>query len=88
MFLISPKTYIKRLERQLSFHFLIASDLTPQFVVNSWLRVVGNPVFVASHSEGGHFAAYEKPNELVGDLRKMYARGGPAYGVIQGKDGY
>ena len=56
--------------------------------VNRWLRIIGNPVFVASHSEGGHFAAYERPNELVGDLRKMYARGGPAYGVVQSKDGY
>ncbi|ESK82857.1 epoxide hydrolase [Moniliophthora roreri MCA 2997] len=45
-------------------------------------------VFTSSHEKGGHFAAYEKPDELVADLRKMFGKGGPAYGVVRGKDGY
>ncbi|KAF8158464.1 Alpha/Beta hydrolase protein [Crassisporium funariophilum] len=45
-------------------------------------------VFEADHESGGHFAAYEKPVELVGDLRKMFGKGGPAFGVVKGNDGY
>ncbi|ESK82991.1 epoxide hydrolase, partial [Moniliophthora roreri MCA 2997] len=45
-------------------------------------------VFQSRHEHGGHFAAHEKPAELVGDLRKMFGKDGPAYGVVPGKDGY
>ncbi|PPQ92837.1 hypothetical protein CVT25_004325 [Psilocybe cyanescens] len=45
-------------------------------------------VFEAEHDSGGHFAAHEKPDELVEDLRKMFGRGSPAYGVVEGKPGY
>ncbi|KAJ7301612.1 Alpha/Beta hydrolase protein [Mycena albidolilacea] len=54
----------------------------------SWTRALGNVVFDADHERGGHFAAYEKPEDLAGDLRKMFGRGGPAFGVVSGKDGY
>jgi len=47
-----------------------------------------NLVFEAEHDSGGHFAAHEKPEELVGDLRKMFGKGGPAFGVVPGKVGY
>ena len=47
-----------------------------------------NLVFRSQHESGGHFAAYEKPQELVGDLRKMFGKGGPAFGVVPGKVGY
>jgi len=47
-----------------------------------------NLVFQSGHSSGGHFAAHEKPEELVGDLRKMFGIGGPAFGVVPGKAGY
>ena len=40
------------------------------------------------HARGGHFAAHEAPEELVGDLRLMFGRGGPAYGVVADADGY
>ena len=45
-------------------------------------------VFEAEHDSGGHFAAHEKPAELAGDLRKMFGKGGPAYGVVQDRKGY
>ncbi|KAH6911426.1 alpha/beta-hydrolase [Coprinopsis sp. MPI-PUGE-AT-0042] len=47
-----------------------------------------NLVFEAEHTKGGHFAAHEQPELLVGDLRKMFGRGGGAYGVVTGKDGF
>ncbi|KAL1722882.1 Alpha/Beta hydrolase protein [Schizophyllum commune] len=54
----------------------------------SWKHTLGNVVFEAEHESGGHFAAHEKPEALVGDLRAMFGRGGPAYGVVPGRDGY
>ena len=45
-------------------------------------------VLQSQHDSGGHFAAHEKPQELVGDLRKMFGKGGPAYGVVPRKTGY
>ena len=45
-------------------------------------------VFESSHDSGGHFAAHEKPEELAGDLRKMFGKGGPAYGVVKERSGY
>uniref|UniRef100_D8PXJ8 Epoxide hydrolase N-terminal domain-containing protein n=1 Tax=Schizophyllum commune (strain H4-8 / FGSC 9210) TaxID=578458 RepID=D8PXJ8_SCHCM len=54
----------------------------------SWKHTLGNVVFEADHESGGHFAAHEKPEALVGDLRAMFGRGGPAYGVVFGRDGY
>jgi len=53
-----------------------------------WSRTLGNVVFESEHDSGGHFAAFEKPNELVADLRKMYGKGGPAFHVVSGKNGY
>ncbi|KAI1374527.1 epoxide hydrolase 1 [Hypoxylon crocopeplum] len=40
----------------------------------SWGRSLGPVVFEAQHKEGGHFPAYEKPELLVGDLRKMFGK--------------
>ncbi|KAI0035564.1 alpha/beta-hydrolase [Vararia minispora EC-137] len=54
----------------------------------TWTRTLGKVVFDRRHGSGGHFAAYERPEALVGDLRDMFGRGGPAYGVVQGRPGY
>ena len=53
-----------------------------------WSRTLGKLVFESEHESGGHFAAFEVPHQLVGDLRKMYGKGGPAHGVVPGKTGY
>ncbi|KAF2689547.1 microsomal epoxide hydrolase [Lentithecium fluviatile CBS 122367] len=37
---------------------------------SSWGRTLGPVAFERRHEEGGHFAAYEKPELLVDDLRK------------------
>ncbi|KZT38087.1 alpha/beta-hydrolase [Sistotremastrum suecicum HHB10207 ss-3] len=50
--------------------------------------LVGNLVYESSHSAGGHFAAFERPEDLVGDLREFHGIGGKAYGVVKGLTGY
>ncbi|KAI5304687.1 hypothetical protein KEM56_006114 [Ascosphaera pollenicola] len=54
----------------------------------TWMKMCAPVVFQAEHDSGGHFAAHEKPNLLAEDLRKMYGKGGGAFGVVSGKDGY
>ncbi|TPX07418.1 uncharacterized protein E0L32_002112 [Thyridium curvatum] len=48
---------------------------------SSWGRTLGPVVFERRHAAGGHFAAWERPEELVGDLREMFGAGGGAEGV-------
>ncbi|KAJ7243796.1 Alpha/Beta hydrolase protein [Mycena rebaudengoi] len=57
-------------------------------VPKSWSRGLGNIVYENEHDSGGHFAAYEKPVELVSDLRKMFGKEGPAFGVVSESSGY
>lgn len=53
-----------------------------------WARTIGNVVFESEHQSGGHFAAHEKPEELAADVRAMFGKGGPAFGVVSGRVGY
>ncbi|KAF9021722.1 Alpha/Beta hydrolase protein [Rhodocollybia butyracea] len=57
-------------------------------IPKSWYPHVGNVVFEAEHNVGGHFAALEQPEQLVADLQQMFGKGGSAYGVVPGRDGY
>ena len=50
--------------------------------------MIGKVVFERDHESGGHFAAYEKPELLAGDLRDMFGKGGPCYQVVKGASGY
>ncbi|EIM85901.1 alpha/beta-hydrolase [Stereum hirsutum FP-91666 SS1] len=54
----------------------------------TWVRSQSKVVFESAHKSGGHFAAYEQPDALAGDLWKMYGKGGPAYKVVPAKSGY
>ncbi|KAF7365633.1 putative epoxide hydrolase [Mycena venus] len=54
----------------------------------SWSKRMGKIVFEREHERGGHFAAHERPKELVQDLRDMFRKGGPAFGVVTGQSGY
>ncbi|KAI0734749.1 Alpha/Beta hydrolase protein [Fomitopsis betulina] len=54
----------------------------------TWARQAGNVVFESEHEAGGHFAAHEQPEALAGDVRAMFGKGGPAFGVVPGKTGY
>lgn len=49
----------------------------------TWGRLLGPVVFQKAHTTGGHFAAYEKPKELVEDIQSMFKRGGGAYSVTK-----
>lgn len=53
----------------------------------SWGRTLGPVVFERQHVDGGHFAAHERPEALVGDLNGMFGKGGGAYGVVEGREG-
>jgi pimeloyl-ACP methyl ester carboxylesterase len=54
----------------------------------TWVRTQGDVVFERDHDKGGHFFAWECPDQLVGDVRDMFGKGGGAAGVIPGKSGY
>ncbi|KAH9056306.1 Alpha/Beta hydrolase protein [Lactarius vividus] len=48
----------------------------------------GRIVFETEHKVGGNFAVYEQPEALVGDLRKMFGKSGPAASVVPRCAGY
>lgn len=54
----------------------------------TWIRKLGNVVFEHDSESGGHFFAFEEPDQLVKDVRDMFKKGGGAYGVITGRNGY
>ncbi|KAH9056295.1 alpha/beta-hydrolase [Lactarius vividus] len=60
----------------------------PRHTAGILLRSEGKIVFESDHEVGGHFAAYQQPEALVGDLRKMFGKSGPAASVVSGCDGY
>lgn len=49
---------------------------------------MGNLQFYEYHERGGHYASHEQPDALVADVRKMFGKGGVAYGVVAGREGY
>lgn len=53
-----------------------------------WLRGMGKVVWVGDAEKGGHFAAWEQPGKIAWELRGMFGKGGPAFGVVEGKSGY
>jgi hypothetical protein len=53
-----------------------------------WVKAMGPVVFIKDHSSGGHFAAWERPDELVDDIRTMFGKNGGAYGVVPGNTGF
>ncbi|PQE31875.1 epoxide hydrolase protein [Rutstroemia sp. NJR-2017a WRK4] len=57
-------------------------------VPKRWGRTLGEVVYEVENDTGGHFYAHEKPDYLVRDLRVMFGKGGGAFGVVDGCDGY
>ncbi|KAJ3565238.1 hypothetical protein NPX13_g7578 [Xylaria arbuscula] len=49
----------------------------------AWNRRLGDVIFEQEHERGGHFAAWEQPELLVGDLRVMFGKGGGAHGAVE-----
>jgi hypothetical protein len=60
------------------------NTVTPYY---RWLKEK-HVVFESEHQRGGHFAAYERPEALAGDLRRMFGQGGPAFAVVKTNNGY
>jgi microsomal epoxide hydrolase len=54
----------------------------------AWYHAIGNVVKEKEFDCGGHFAAWEVPELLAGDLKEFFGRDGAAYEAVQGKDGY
>ncbi|KAI0441730.1 microsomal epoxide hydrolase [Xylaria telfairii] len=55
---------------------------------STWIRTLGEVVFEREHEDGGHFASWERPDEIVKDLRDMFGKGGGAFGCVKGATGY
>jgi hypothetical protein len=53
-----------------------------------WDRTMGPVVFEKLHQKGAHFAAWERPDAIVDDLRSMFGKEGGAFGVVGGKSGF
>ena len=48
----------------------------------SWARTLGNIVFERRYQDGGHFAAYERPEKLAEDLQEMFKAEGKLEGIV------
>ncbi|KAJ2935539.1 hypothetical protein H1R20_g1553, partial [Candolleomyces eurysporus] len=84
----SPEGFARNIETPIPVgHSYFPKELA--VLPRSWIKA-SNPtlVFESEHEGGGHFAAHERPEGLVSDLRKMFGKGGPAFGVVPGKTGY
>ncbi|KAI1503161.1 microsomal epoxide hydrolase [Biscogniauxia marginata] len=51
-----------------------------------WAYGQGNVVYEKDHADGGHFAAWERPEAVVADLREMFGLKGGARGVVKTVD--
>ncbi|KAL1307000.1 hypothetical protein AAFC00_005630 [Neodothiora populina] len=49
----------------------------------TWARTHGPVVYEREHSSGGHFLAWERPEEVAKDLKAMFGKGGPCDGVTK-----
>lgn len=53
-----------------------------------WNHTLGEVVLNSVYDKGGHFAAWERPDAIVKDLREMFGKNGGAYAVVQGRTGF
>ncbi|KAK3700447.1 hypothetical protein LTR37_015951 [Vermiconidia calcicola] len=47
----------------------------------TWGRTLGPVVYESQKTRGGHFAAWEIPEEIASDLHKMFGKGGPCHQI-------
>lgn len=57
-------------------------------VPQTWARTLGPVAYESIKARGGHFAAWEKPEEIAWDLEKMFGKNGTLYGIIPNAKGY
>ena len=53
----------------------------------SWGYTIGRVAQQSEFEKGGHFAAFEVPELLAGDLRKLFGGKGPSFGVVERRSG-
>lgn len=70
--------YIERVKLGLCY---APKELT--IVPRTWGRTLGPVVFESEKKRGGHFLAYEQPEEIVADLRAMFGSGGPCHDILK-----
>jgi hypothetical protein len=54
----------------------------------AWNGTLGPVVLESEFERGGHFAAWECAGAVVGDLKRMFGRGGKVFGCVEGRNGY
>lgn len=57
-------------------------------VPKTWGRTLGPVAYESFNEHGGHFAAFERPDVIVGDLRSMFGKKGKCFGIVEGKNGF
>ncbi|CAK3870940.1 Epoxide hydrolase 1 [Lecanosticta acicola] len=62
--------------------------LTALLELPIFLGRYGPIAFQKLYEKGGHFAGRERPTDIADGLREMFGKGGGAYGVVKGQDGY
>jgi len=63
----------------------------PKEIANSpesWWETLGPIVWKGKYEKGGHFAGWERPDDVVKGLREMFGKGGGAEGVVKGRRGF
>jgi hypothetical protein len=54
----------------------------------SWRKTLGPIVYEETFQKVGHFAGWERPQDIAKGLCQMFGKGGGAEGVVSGKSGY
>lgn len=75
---IKSMQYVPRVPLGISYY---PKDLLP--LPKSCVRTLGPIVFEIDHDRGGHFAAYECPDQFVGDLKVMFSKGGGGHQAVK-----
>lgn len=57
-------------------------------VPKTWGRTLGPVAYESDAGHGGHFAAWEHPEYIAGDLNAMFGKAGPCARIVKGKSGY
>jgi hypothetical protein len=57
-------------------------------IPKTWARTLGPVAYESVSDHGGHFAAWERPDVIAGDLKAMFGKNGPCYGIVKGANGY
>lgn len=56
-------------------------------IPKAFTQILGNVVFQNWGKDGGHFAAWERPETIAGDLRIMFKEGGGSFGIHGAMEG-